>query len=69
MQHRCVNKCDFYMGDHARFLVKLNDGIYRVYDAHAVSDAEVRAGKRSPCVFTCRSAEEAVQFCEAHNEA
>lgn len=65
MQHRRVRKCDFYVGEHARFLVKLNDGIYRVYDAHGVTDAELREGKRSPCVFECRDVKDAVAYCEA----
>lgn len=41
---------------------------YRVRDAHTVSDADVKAGKRPGVVFDCQGFDEALAWCEQHQE-
>lgn len=59
-------------GDCSRFLIEeyriYSDGVanraYRVRDAEAVSDAEIRQGKSSPVVACFDSDFEAIAFCD-----
>lgn len=58
-------------GDNSRFLIEevraYPDGeidrAYRVRDAHCVTDAEIRDGKRSPVVATFSDEVRAVRWC------
>lgn len=52
------------MGEHGRFLVELAGTSYRVRDAEAVTDAEVRQGIGSPVVFHSTALEDALGYCK-----
>lgn len=52
------------MGAHGRFLVELAGTSYRVRDAEAVTDAEVRQGIGSPVVYHSTVLEDALDYCK-----
>jgi hypothetical protein len=52
-----------FVGPHNRFVIERRDDDFQVRDAHMVTDAEVRAGKRSPIVATFNTLPEAKTFC------
>lgn len=52
------------MGDHGRFLIRKVGESFRVHDADAVTDAEVRQGLGSPVVFHTTALEEALDYCK-----
>lgn len=63
----------FLCGKHSRFKVEMVrtldknrdlDVLFRVRDAEAISDAEIREGKVSPVVATFATQEEAMSFVE-----
>jgi hypothetical protein len=51
-------------GEHGRFLIELASGSYRVRDAEAVTDAEVRLGIGSPVVFHSQELDKAIAYCQ-----
>jgi hypothetical protein len=51
------------LGDHGRFLIRKEKESYRVHDAHAVTDDEVRRGIGSPVVFHSPVLEDALDYC------
>jgi hypothetical protein len=50
-------------GAHGRFLIRKEGESFRVHDAEAVTDAEVRRGIGSPVVFHSTVLEEALDYC------
>lgn len=51
------------MGEHGRFLIHKDGGSFRVRDAEAVTDEEVRRGIGSPVVFHSTVLEDALDYC------
>lgn len=51
------------MGEHGRFLIRKEGDSFRVHDADAVTDAEIRSGIGSPVVFHSPVLEDALEYC------
>lgn len=52
------------MGEHGRFLIRKYGESFRVHDAEAVTDDEVRRGIGSPVVFHSRVLDDAIAYCK-----
>lgn len=53
-----------FYGDYSRFCIREKNGTFYVHDAHCVTDAEIRKGKRSPVVYKCSTLGMAKRFCD-----
>ena len=53
-----------FYGDCSRFCIREENGTFYVHDAHRVTDAEMREGKRSPVVYKALTMGMAKRYCD-----